>query len=924
MYRVVLLAAVVLAAIPAQGFRLPIKMYRNADGLPQEQVRDIVQDSVGRLYIGTVGGIGIYNGREFARLGVRQGLPAEDILSLAVDARDRVWIGTLYGLAVLEDGAARIVSTPDYIGASIARVEAGDGLYFQHGQGVYLYRNGEFSIVSLGGVQTFTLGAEGAVYIAAAGRLRILRKGGETVHPLEGTGTVNVLALRRDGSLLVGAQNGLFAWAGGRTRALLEGTPVLDCMEDSEGDLWAASEVGGLHHYSRGKWNRYSYIGDVRLNQAYCLFEDRERNVWFGTVSGMGKVPYRQFGIYDTQDGLPEFMTASFYEDPRGVLRQGYMGGVSVYDPIADRFAPERLDLPTEVTVRAMGTDRKGRLILGSADHGLFIREGERLRRVEAAAGFAVSRVYDMLEDPRNGLWIATRAGLLLWDGEEFRLFTSAQGLPSNTCYGLALDPQGRLFVSTQKGVAAMEGAGFVVPPPLRGVTCEVNTIQFGSDGRLWIGTHGFGLMELEGEILRVHDESRGFPNDFIWGLAEDGQGALWVASNKGIHRREGERWLTFNSKDGLPGDEIFIHTARRDHRGDIWFGLPFGIVRVFAGFNRVNTVLPGLRVDRLVTGRGAYAAGTGPLELRADERDLRFEYTAFSFQNESQVLYRTRLEPLEPSWSSPTAISTLHYPGLGPGRYRFLVQACNNSFLWTEAPAVLEFRIRPYFYETWWFKVLIGLAVLLVVAGGLLLRLRAVTRARDKLERLVAQRTEELKGKVEIIESLSRTDPLTNVYNRRYFVDRFEQVVAYSKRYGEPFCFVIIDMDNFKAINDTRGHLVGDEILMEFANLLKDGFRETDILARYGGDEFVVLMQKTEPQGVRLRVENFLQKLRDHIFAGDQKVRLTFSAGIAYVWPQAAEQITFDWVAGTADRFMYEAKQAGKNCVLFREIKAS
>ena len=260
----------------------------------------------------------------------------------------------------------------------------------------------------------------------------------------------------------------------------------------------------------------------------------------------------------------------------------------------------------------------------------------------------------------------------------------------------------------------------------------------------------------------------------------------------------------------------------------------------------------------------------------------------------------------------------------LGPGRYRFQVLACNNSLLWSKEPASVEFRILPYFHETWWFRGLLVLGVLLIVAGGLLGRLRAVTRAKIKLERLVLERTEELKGKVEIIESLSRTDPLTNVYNRRYFVDRFEQVVAFSKRYDEPFCFVIIDIDNFKEINDTKGHLVGDQILVEFSRLLVEGFRETDLLARYGGDEFVVLMQKADPQGVRMRVEKFLQTLRQHVFAGNSEVKLTFSAGIAYIWPQAVEHITFDWVAGTADRFMYEAKRAGKNCVLFKEIKAS
>ncbi|GEM_PF-1251724 len=922
MKRAALVLLMLGLTIPAAGFRLPIKMYRNADGLPQEQVRAFAQDPLGRIYIGTVGGIGIYDGRNFSRLGVRQGLPAEDIYALEMDAQGRLWIGTLYGLAVLENGAVRVVDFPEYVGNGITRVLSGDGIYFQNRQGVYRLKDGEFTLLSTGRVEAFTLGRDGALFVAGPQTLRVSRGGSATVHDLPGVETVNVLALQRDGSLLVGASNGLFHWTETRLRVLLPGVPVTDCMEDEEGDLWVGSEVGGLHHYRRGAWNRYANVGDTRLTQAYCVFEDREHNIWFGTISGMGKIPYRQFGIYDTQDGLPEYMINCIYEDPHGLLRIGFPGGTAVYDPIADRFARAAIPLPADATVRAMGTDRKGRLFLGTADHGLFILDGNRLMAVPSIAGFELSRVYDIMEDPRHGLWIATRGGLFLWDGEEYRLFTTAQGLPSNTIYGLTLNAEGRPHAATQCGVAVFDGGGFTVPPPLQGVTCEVNVMQFGSDGRMWIGTHGFGLMELRGDELIVHDETGGFPNDFVWGIAEDGQETLWVATNKGIHRRQGDLWLTLNSKDGFPGDEIFIHVALRDHRGDLWFGLPFGMVRVFAGQDRPNPVLPGLQVDRIVTPAGARPVTPGLTEFAPGERDLRFEFTAFSFQNEDQVLYRTRLEPVESEWSEPTRLNTLHYPGLSPGLYRFQMIACNNSLLWNEDPAEVEFRIRPFFYETWWFRMLVAVGLLFLVGGGLLWRLSAVTQAKERLERLVEERTEELKRKVEIIESLSRTDPLTNLYNRRYFVDRFEQVVAFSKRYGEPFCFVIIDMDNFKVINDTRGHLVGDGILVEFARLLTESFRETDLLARYGGDEFVVLMQKADPQGVRNRVEHFLEVLRAHAFAGDARARLTFSAGIAYVWPEAAENITFDWVAGAADRFMYEAKRAGKNCILFREIR--
>lgn len=910
-------------AAPLTAYRMPTTFYRNADGLPQEQVRVVVQDPLGHILVGTQGGVGIFDGRSFARISVRDGLPSADVSALEVDPRGRIWVGTNLGLAWVEKGVVHPVGLAPGMDPYILRIQAAGGLlYVLTRQGLYSYDGQRFSCVFSGAALAFWAQEEGGLCILTQQYLHIRRGAAQTAHPVPAAATPAILKRLRDGSLLAGTSVGLFRWKDGEWTTLLSGLSVTDFLEDRHGQLWVATGNGGIRHLEGGRWETYTRFGGSTIIQIHSVFEDREGNLWFGTISGLGKVSYRQMTIYDSEDGLPSVMTSCFLEDAGGILWVGYLGGLARYDRAGRRFIVEPWPGLKDVTVRTMGYDVAGRLWLGTADHGLFVREAGGVRRLSEVEGKPVDRVYQIVADRAGGLWICTRDGVLHWDGVRFRRYDKADGLPAATVYGGAISPQGRFYAGTQKGVALFEGTRFVVPDPLRALTAEINCLYFDASGKMWIGTHGFGLWTLDGDVLLGFTGAHSLPDDFVWGIVQDSRGDMWVATNSGIHVRHGEFWLTKNSHIGLPGDEIFIHCAFRDSQGNLWFALPYGTLCIHGERDVPNPVEPGLVLSRLGTPKGEYPGTALPFTLSAGERTLQFDFSGLSFQDESQVRFQYYLEPLEKEWPRPTFRASARYVGLRPGRYAFVLRACNNSLVWNSRPLRYVFEIRPYIYETWWFKFGLGALALLVVGAAFALRLRVVTHAKQNLERVVSQRTEELHLKMEIIESLSQVDVLTGLKNRRYFIQRFEEIVAYSRRYREPFCIVIIDIDNFKDVNDTHGHLASDQVLVDFARELDRSFRETDVLARYGGDEFIVLMHRADPDGVRARVEHFLETLRQETFLEEgSPIHLTFSAGIAYVWPKAAASISFDTVVGVADHFMYEAKKAGKNCIFFKEI---
>jgi diguanylate cyclase (GGDEF)-like protein len=162
--------------------------------------------------------------------------------------------------------------------------------------------------------------------------------------------------------------------------------------------------------------------------------------------------------------------------------------------------------------------------------------------------------------------------------------------------------------------------------------------------------------------------------------------------------------------------------------------------------------------------------------------------------------------------------------------------------------------------------------------------------------------------------EELSITDGLTGVYNYRYLKSALDREVARAKRYREEFAIIMLDVDHLKEYNDAHGHLQGSEVLRRLANVVVGELRATDILAKYGGDEFVIIMLQTRREGARVLAE----RIRDAVSGcgfpgGDVGAKITTSLGIAQ-FPDDGE--TTRSLLEAADRALYVAKRAGRNRV--------
>ena len=166
-----------------------------------------------------------------------------------------------------------------------------------------------------------------------------------------------------------------------------------------------------------------------------------------------------------------------------------------------------------------------------------------------------------------------------------------------------------------------------------------------------------------------------------------------------------------------------------------------------------------------------------------------------------------------------------------------------------------------------------------------------------------------------ERLRQLSITDELTQAYNRRYFIEIANKVLAGAKRYGDSFAVIIFDIDDFKRVNDTYGHAAGDQVLRILSEICMTQIRDSDIFARYGGEEFIILVPRCCPTDIMKFSERIRIKLSEaRVRHGQMDIQFTVSMG-AGIFDSATPDL--DTILTRADAALYAAKNQGKNCTV-------
>lgn len=377
---------------------------------------------------------------------------------------------------------------------------------------------------------------------------------------------------------------------------------------------------------------------------------------------------------------------------------------------------------------------------------------------------------------------------------------------------------------------------------------------------------------------------------------------------------------------DGVQIGTPWFGSHTRMANGRLLFGGSRGLMRVQTehfepSSDQPPLVISNLRVNGLPHRPRSMREG---LVLPPGTRSFGIEFAALEFADPELVRYRYRLLGYDPDWlPSDAGFRSPSYSELPPGTYTFEAQATNRSGLWSPHILRLPVLVQPHWWQARW--VVPGLALLgaLAILGLLRWRTNHLRRRQDILERMVMTRTAELR-------LMSLTDPLTGLRNRRYLAQRIDEDLKLVQRQhvkepgradGDLLVF-LVDLDNFKAINDAHGHAAGDAVLMQTAEALRRVFRDTDTLVRWGGEEFLVVARGTG----RRHASELAERLRREIAGMAMQtpeppgaapaVTVTASIGVVAYPPDANDPSGWRWeaVLQLADAALYAAKHHGRD----------
>ena len=948
--RALIVACLFLPIASHAAENLNFQHYGIRDGLPQTQVRALHQDDEGYLWVGTYGGVGRYNGREFRIYTTDQSLNSNTIEAISSSPDGRLWVGTTNGLCTLANGAPRFTcfDSPQVSGTSVrSLLPTSDGMWVGTDRGlVHLNTMGQVRHALLDGkefdkdVSSLANDHEDGLWIGTSDGLYHRDAMGMMqgfAMPAPSGNTVRSLHQAED-TLWIGTIAGLYTLRNGEIQAA-GGLPgnwppddVYAIAQDYSGAIWAATDQGVLLQQDDGGFRLLTTSDGLRSNISFTVMVDREGVVFIGNDDGLDKYLPGEFVGYTQASDLLHYFVRSINEDSAGRLWLGTRAGVQVVPKreghwqFDEGFTITASDGLTDTRVYSMALISPDEAWLATGDGVALWRKDEGIvNRIDRSDGLPDNATQALLKDDGR-LWIGSNLGVrVLEDGEIHQ--PPSERLANAYVYRIRKDEQGRLWFGSQNDGAFMIDDGKVTQMRLaEGLTNEtIWDIAPDNLGGVWIGSNGDGLFHYsaDGEISQ-YTERDDMVDNFVWQVLVDDSGDVWGYTNRGITRFDGKTFINYGLEDGLLHLEGGATGTWQSHDGTRWFASADGLMRYRGKTERLNVEPPRVIVEsadldgrQLATGsRLSYKAG-----------NLNFSYAALSYRNEDQLQYSYRLQGSDGDWSSAVDYRPVTYGNLGGGDYVFEVRARNPGGEWSDEPAQFRFSVAPPFWGTYWFWLAMTVVGILLVWLIVRLRLGQVEAHRRELQEEVDARTRELKAANKKLRAASVTDPLTGLNNRRFLTTQIHADVAQTRRaYAGPqafenrdIVFMMIDLDYFKEINDTHGHGAGDRVLCQYAEILNDLMRESDYIVRWGGEEFLIVARQAEASQCHVIADRIVQNVRDKRFSVDEEgntIRCTCSIGVSH-FPfvrEDRELLNWEQVIDVADKAVYLAKENGRN----------
>ena len=547
------------------------------------------------------------------------------------------------------------------------------------------------------------------------------------------------------GNLLIGTwtQGLLIYTPDGRLRSIpLDGGASARAVRvvriDREGNPWVGTDLAGLQRLQPQTFRTYLGAETGRSGVVRSITEDRTGRIWCATPEGLDIVSAngeltKSLAHLGNTDELWWSLTA----DKEGQIWAGSMGD-SFY-----RFVDS-----SPAKLFALTSDKTGQIWAGSTGDSSY-----RFGDTSPAKLFAVKYVRVVAPAREAGVWIGTEYGIVRLNQEALREEPIPAGMTNQSVRAI-VEQEGKLWAGVMgSGVWCRESTGwqqFGTEQGLRDL--RVTSLYADKEGTLWVGTTFGGLHRLKDGIVKNFTRAGVRLPSMVACITEDNLGFLWVGSLDGIYRvakkdlhefveGTGRDLIVekFDRNDGLQSTELSEGrqpTVLQAHDGRIWFATINGLSVVDPASVPQNPEPPRVMIEEIsVNGLPVRPVAGGEVVIPPLSQRVTFQYTGISLKAGPRVRFKRRLVGLEKEWEDAGGERSATYYNLPPNAYRFEVMAANENGVWSTGAASQSIRALPAIWQAVWFHIATGLLLLGFVAGGIRLRLRALTQAQAERE---------------------------------------------------------------------------------------------------------------------------------------------------------------------------------------------
>ncbi len=799
----------------------------------------------------------------------RQGEIPKSIRTLLKTKEGDVFLGTNAGLFRLRRDTVTTIDIPNLVGAPVtALVENPDGTIWVGTDGFGLFSIRENTI------QHFA------------------RKDGLNAD------NVGSLALLPNGTLLIGSGKGLNLLDPGRTRLTsipeLENNQINTMLVGNGLTVWIGTERWlGRYHIEKKKLEILESKNGVDFTRITMIIKDREGNLWMSS-NRSGIIRLRETNISNLQMPL---------------------------------LSSNRANIIHETS--------SGKIYVGTDANQIDFNENDRWQSITIKTAIAGNGIRDIFEESPNSIWLATYSGIInIRDGKEI-IYSTANGMPADDFRTILKDRQGNFWFGSRSGGAVKFKDGKILKIYQHNSGLESNyvlSITEAANGDIYVGTNSGGMTRIANDgTIRTYHVRKDDAGILIFNVDQDNDGNIWVMANTGpmyfdrdslraiplsfdpksktyfdwIDDQQGTMWITTNNgvikidkkimieciaqnkivpfqlvndKDGMNNKECTGATRSTLSRtGKIYIPTLGGVCMIDPKMNKSNFIVPVIRIDKFVTDTIANNPFEKDQRIRAGTFRYSFQFSSLSFSAPERNQFQYQLEGFDKSWSDIVTKGEVEYTNLPPGDYTFRVIGSNDNNIWNEAGASLSFRVNPFFYQTFWFYLILVVLICSILFGLYTWRIRLIRKQNEalkkvnaELDRFVYSASHDLRSPLSSIQGLISLARLEKEKDLSEYLNLIDKSVR-------KLDFFIRDIIDFS--RNARLEIISDHI--DFETMIKDIMEDVRFLENYPKIKLLVNIHtkkdfKNDPRRVRIILSNIISNAVKHHSVNDRAAQVS------------------------------------------------